>query len=172
TGITIQGEDPRTTIIEREATISSPDFRIFHVADGGRLTLFGVTVANAEADGFGGAIFNSTLGTVRVERSTISDNTAGSGGGIDNRGTMVLIGSRITRNSLTINGGSGGGILNFGVLNIVRSTISGNSGDAGGGINNSGLFGSGTVRIDASTISGNTALAGGGIENITGTMTI
>ncbi|MCB0071043.1 MAG: hypothetical protein KDE20_06275, partial [Caldilineaceae bacterium] len=92
------------------------------------------------------------------------DTTGGEGGGILNRGDLIL-------ESVTVSGNSaqfGGGIRNDGGgLTIVDSTISGNSAPGaqgeGGGINNGN---GGTMSLLNSTISGNTAgYSGAGISS-------
>ena len=100
------------------------------------------------------------------------------GGGIDNAGSLSLINTTISGNSVTgganvtpdsANGGNGdgGGIDNSGKLSVTDSTFSGNS--ATGGINETGGFGygggianSGTLSVTDSTFSGNSANGGGG----------
>ncbi|MGW6144788.1 hypothetical protein [Streptomyces sp. NPDC055140] len=70
-------------------------------------------------------------------------NTASSGGGIDNRGTLTVAASTILNNTA--------------------------SSDAGGGIFNSTL--TATANVTGSTVQGNTAVGdGGGIYNATGTV--
>ena len=100
--------------------------------------------------------------------STISGNTASSGGGIYNGGTLTVSNSTISGNKATSNGG---GIYNsrFGgsTASISNSTISGNSAINGGGIFNDRF--NTTVTVSNSTIYGNSATAatngGGGIRN-------
>src|SRR5690606_17216534 len=64
--------------IERSDAEDTPAFRFFEVADGGSLTLDGVTLANGAvgAGQDGGAIY-SPRGRVSVSNSTLSGNTAG-----------------------------------------------------------------------------------------------
>ncbi|WP_052090840.1 CSLREA domain-containing protein [Modestobacter caceresii] len=117
-------------------------------------------------------------GTLVVTRSAIKDNVAdgasGSGGGILNdQGTLLVDRSLISGNSATR---AGGGIeANVGTTTLERSLLTGNStGDSpgnGGGLH---LTGAGTVDIDRSRVTSNTAAAeGGGLWNsATGTMTV
>ena len=145
--------------------LSSPDFRIFHVAGAGTLTLVNVTVSGGElASDLGGGIYNR--GTVTLANSILSGNSATNGGGIYNQssGTVTLTNSTISGNSAT----NGGGINNGGnTVALTNSTISGNSAtNNGGGIHVS----SGTVTLTNSTISNNSATNnGGGINNGSGT---
>ena len=83
---------------------------------------------------------------------------SGTGGGIDNNGTLTITNSTVSGNS----GGSGGGIGGIGTLTLINCTVSGNSGDKGGGI---GSFG--TARLINCTVTGNSAsIAGGGVFDI------
>jgi predicted outer membrane repeat protein len=80
----------------------------------------------------GGAIYGA--GTVRVENSTISGNSAATSGGGIYGGVIEIVNSTISGNSA---GTSGGGIYNFPYsLNVANSTITGNSAPSGGGIYN------------------------------------
>src|SRR5215211_8013132 len=129
-GLTIDGGSVDITLSGNNAV------RVFVVASGAGLTLNDLTVANGRAFG-GGGIFNDG-GTLTVNNSTISGNSAnGNSGGIFNAG--------------------------LGTLEVNSSTISGNSaGTFSGGIHNDG----GTLTVNNSTISGNSANnAGGGIWN-------
>lgn len=126
--------------------------------DSAVLTVIDSTIAqnmagafNALTDG-GGGIYNKGGGTLTLERSTVSDNSAPIlGGGIFNDGT----------------GGS--------TITIINSTISGNhSGSNGGGIFNTN---SGTVNLQSVTVANNEAGVagssvgiGGGVRNNSGTV--
>jgi large repetitive protein len=74
----------------------------------------------------------------------------GSGGGIRNRGSLVIQ-DCVVEDNFTATGG--GGIYNESLLNIIRSTISGNVASLNGG----GIYSSGTLGVFDSTISGNLA---------------
>ena len=100
-------------------------------------------------DAFGGAIYNSSSGTVGVTNSTLNGNSAqGSPGGV----------------------GIGGAISTENVLNILNSTLSSNSATGGDDIGN-GTFGaggaignlsaSGAMKLTNSTVSSNHASAAG-----------
>jgi len=101
--------------------------------------------------GHGGGISN--VGTITINRSTISGNSVASfgegGGGIDNYGTAAINNSTISANSGYL---SGGGILNAGAVMISNSTLVGNyiqfDNDGGGGI-------SGTATLQNSIIADN-----------------
>ncbi|MCJ0870333.1 hypothetical protein [Streptomyces sp. AP-93] len=137
----------------------------------GTLSLNRSTVSGNTASDQGGGIHNTAGGTLTLNRSAVSGNSASYGGGIINAGAVLLNGSTVSGNT-AVNGG--GGIHNhvFGALTMNRSTVDGNTANQGGGINNaeSGT----TARLNGSTISNNTATggtgSGGGINNA-GTVT-
>jgi CSLREA domain-containing protein len=91
--------------------------------------------------------------------STYSD-VEGRGGGIYNRGSLILNNSIITGNSAVV----GGGIYNLGSVDLNQSTLSSNLAGLGGGIfNDDGS----QVTIDSSEISSNTgSFGGGGVFNL------
>src|SRR5215217_6541937 len=132
--------------------------------DGGTLTVNNSTISGNSANGNSGGIFNAGLGTLEVNSSTISGNSAGTfSGGIHNDGgTLTVNNSTISGNSA---GTDNGGIGNTGTATVSNSTISGNSAGAdGGGILS--LGGGATLTVNNSTITGNSANnAGGGIWN-------
>ena len=73
---------------------------------------------------------------VTLDGLTIEDGNAGSGsgGGIDNAGTLIITNSTLVDNTA---GASGGGIDNTGSLTVTNITFTGNSAGAnGGGIDN------------------------------------
>jgi hypothetical protein len=149
------------------------------VQRGSHVSLSNLTIQNGHTTAYGGGINNEYGGTLTVNRSTISGNSASpscpprefchsDGGGIFSaNGTMAISTSTISGNSAN----ESGGVDNRGTLTISNSTVSGNSasfnhGNAfGGGIYNGGS----TVAISNSTISGNNASGslgsyGGGIH--------
>jgi hypothetical protein len=180
--ITIQGNgatirrDPNLTCVLNGSTgTTSPniEFRLFHVAESGNLTLTNGTVSNGCADGApdflvfdgsGGGILNIG-GAVTITSSTVSDNSAGFGGGIYNRaGAVTITNSTLSDNSASL---SGGGLWNNSMANISSSTLSGNSGGfAGGGLYNL----AGRINLSNSTVSGNSASGGrgGGVFHASG----
>jgi hypothetical protein len=120
-------------------------------------------IRNGVAAGDGGGILVGHNSALVLERSTVSGNRAGRGGGISALGlfsTLNIIDSTITGNSST---GHAGGIFTNGTFNLTRSTISGNTAERSGG----GAFTAGGTsvppnRISGSTISGNRAVENGG----------
>jgi predicted outer membrane repeat protein len=127
-------------------------------------TLIGNSVVGDSGGGISSGGFKAP-GSVTVISSTISGNSADSGGGIaSSYWSLTVVNSTISGNSA----GSGGGIANYtGALEITNSTISSNSASYdGGGIYSEGsvLYGA-PLEIANSTISGNSAGSGGGIYN-------
>jgi hypothetical protein len=110
---------------------------------------------------------NSVLGINGGVNATISGITAthGSGGAVDNNGSLVLNNATISNSSTTPNGG---GMINNGTATLTNVTVSGNKAYFGGGIINNG-----TITLTNSTLSGNPATglpqiygaAGAGIYN-------
>jgi len=165
--------------LEAKITVSGDDsVQVLQVGLGAKLTLHNLTVAHGSAEtGFaagGGALNNG--GTLRVDHSTFSNNSALFGGGIQNSnaGTLKVINSSFSDNSAL----EGGGIRNgSGTLEVTNSTLSGNSSTGnpgfGGGIENNNV---GTATVTKSTLSNNTTAmtsgSGAGIENIGGTLTV
>ena len=95
-------------------------------------------------------------------------NTAGlGGGGICNgmwwTGTVTVDASTVSANTAIW----GGGIANFDTLNVQNGSVIGGAGEGNQATNNGGGIstGAGTTTVDASTVSANTAINGGGIYN-------
>ena len=167
--IEIVGAGAGTTIIKRQDGVE--DFRIFHVAQTGVLTLDGVTVRGGSAVGeqassLGGGLFN--CGTVTLTMTTITGNSAQHhGGGIYNSyGNMTLINTTISGNSSEV---VAGGIWNQGNMTLTNTTITGNSASGCGGIwNATGK----NMSLTDTTISGNSAESYAGGINNQGNMTL
>lgn len=105
-------------------------------------------VGNVVAVGVGGGVYNA--GTLMVNSSTLSGNSANDGGGIHNTGTLSVTNATIGINLAA----TGGGIRNSGILTLANATLSGNSAtSAGGGLFNS--FGA-VADVTNSIIAGNT----------------
>jgi predicted outer membrane repeat protein len=113
----------------------------------------------------GGAIGIRAEATAYITTSALNNNSAFYGGGIHNRGRLVISQSTLNLNQA---GNSGGGMATAGQSSGVLSgvTLSGNTAERNGG----GLYLEGTVDAGLSltdlTLSGNTAREnGGGIYN-------
>lgn len=164
----------RTGTCNIDNSTATGEFRIFEVHSGGSLTLRDVTVRDGCADGsygFGGSIAVAGGGTLSMINSTIEGHRARySGGGIYNNGMVVVEGSTLSGNSAGSGGGGGVFLDSSGTVMVTNSTFSGNRADfLGGGIFvNSG----GNLTVTNSTLSGNSAFpvpfigsGGGGILN-------
>lgn len=124
----------------------------------------------------GGGILNLG-GTLELIDSSVSGNTALSGGGIANSGTMTITNSTISGNTAGKAGfrsyTGGGGIFNEGVLLLNNSSVSVNKllGEyLGSGIFNNHIIGNGGLNVNNSTISGNNN--GDGIHAVEGTVSL
>ena len=111
---------------------------------------------------------------VKITGLTVAGGVAADGGGIQNSGSLSLVGDTITGNS-AVNGstygklkysGDGGGVENFGKLTVTDSTLSNNSASGGGPIelfngHGGGIENSGTLTVTDSTLSNNSATGNG-----------
>jgi hypothetical protein len=155
--ITINGVGPATAIRR-----TAEEFRIFHVAASGTLTLDSLTIADGLLTSGNGAGILNAGGVVHLTGSIIADNEAlqsASGGGIfnDSGGTLSLTNSTISGNQSVLGEGGCGGIVNKGVADIMGSAVRQNGGTgigaSNGGIRNTG----GTLHVINSTIAKNLA---------------
>ena len=126
------------------------------------VTIRGLTISGGKAEEGGGInlVFGNTLTLSRV---VLSGNTAagglGAGGAIYNRGTLSIDRSTISGNSAT--NIAGGIMAHVGTMTITNSTISDNHAvGEGGGIFHLG----GGMSLQNVTVSGNSAFSGGGIS--------
>lgn len=110
------------------------------IANSGDITLTDVIIdANTLAAGNGGGIGNrgdpmaNIFGTIRLNRVTVSDNTAPQGGGIanGNGATALLTNTTISGNSATI---TGGGFISLGTATLTNVTLTRNPAPTGGGL--------------------------------------
>ena len=141
----------------------------------------GISVGNADlvvrdcaitdnrASGFGGGISNSDspgTGNVKVVRTTVTRNIAGStggGGAVLGDSTLTVSDSTVRRN-IAANGGGG---FDASLARLTNSTVSGNVGGGSGG----GILAS-TATLTNSIVSGNTAATDGGGIFVFGTATL
>lgn len=165
--VTINGAGAGSTIIDGNASVIHDSvFRVLkcflgltcdvdHPAN--VVTLHGVTIRNGDAV-TGGAINNNAVLT--IDECTLADNHAAKyGAGIyNNAGTVTVVRSTISGNTLDPAPGRGAGLYNSGTMTILDSTVTDNSAVSGGGVSNEG----GTLSVVDSTISGNFADGDGG----------
>ena len=177
--IVIQGRGMSQTIVSASSDadpLTPPDatFRVGHVqniafAPGASATIRDLTMMSgnqpAGAAGGGFSVFaNSGFSSeATLERVRVTDNFAGTGGGLENSGqTLTVIDSIIDDN--TANFASGGGIYvrGGGVTVLDGVSIAGNSAvSEGGGV--VVALNAADLAITNSTISGNSAQRGGGL---------
>ena len=154
TGVTdIEGPGATSLTVARSSASETPDFSLFTVDAAVQAKIVGLTITGGVGE------------------------SGADGGGIDNSGTLTVMGTTIAYNvamSDFNSGGNGGGIYNAGTLTVTNSTIDHNVAyENGGGIDNTG-----TLSVTDSIIANNnegTASAGdgGGIDNEnTGTLTV
>jgi CSLREA domain-containing protein len=155
---------------------------VFDAADTGPgLTISGLTIGNGYDDVAGG-LYVQEGEDVTLSDSTVTGNTATGaedkyeffgGGGITNRGELLVEDSLITENYANsyipqmgppFPWGGGGGINNLGALTVTGSVIDGNgSSQLGGGILSGISKYPSSMTISDTTISNNGAPNGGGI---------
>ncbi|MFF2148785.1 hypothetical protein [Kitasatospora sp. NPDC058190] len=129
--------------------------------DGGTTDTDNTTLSNNSATFDGGAVFTN-FGTVNLNSSVVTDNTAGGqGGGIQNFDHTKLHDTNVSGNTAS----QGGGINNFNILEIEGSRITDNTATSRGG----GVWTSQTAEIRHTTISENSVTGvngqGGGLWN-------
>jgi uncharacterized repeat protein (TIGR01451 family)/CSLREA domain-containing protein len=109
----------------------------------------------------GAAVYYGGAGSLEVDITTISENTASFGGaGIFNQdGTLTVRYSTFTNNHANgTNGADGGGINSFGgAVEVANSTFSGNTAGMGGGINSGS-----PLTVSSSTFNNNSITNSGG----------
>lgn len=129
------------------------------ILNGGAIT-GGIDTGSSAREG--GGIYNR--GTLIMQGGTISGNKADSGGGVyNNEGSFVMKDGTIIGNTSNQHGG---GVYNYGTFTMIDGTISdNNAGSAynGGGVYN-GQDGASFV-MEGGTISGNNASYGAGVYN-------
>ncbi|XGV96132.1 MAG: filamentous hemagglutinin N-terminal domain-containing protein [Leptolyngbya sp. BL-A-14] len=151
--LTLNGSGANTTTISG----NNAD-RVLNITTGSTVNLDGLTITKGKVDAFlglGGGIANA--GTLTLNHSILTENTAFDGGGLYNSGTVTVVNSALTSNAATY----GGGLSNSGTATVSNSTLSSNLAfNVGGGIVNDG-----TLTLDHSSLTENGAFGGGGIWN-------
>jgi hypothetical protein len=99
--------------------------------NGGTVTIQNSTFSTNSATGAGGGVYNNG-GTVTIQNSTFSANSApsGYGGGVSNSGTLTIQNSTFSANSASVNGGAV--YVASGTFNLGSSIVAGNSASSGG----------------------------------------
>lgn len=128
--IIIQGSGPDKNIVQAHEDFGAAENRVFLIEEGFSVTIRGITVRHGnttECKQTGGGIYNK--GTLVLESCIITENSSSSGGGIANSGTLTIVESIISSNSADGRGGdgtrgSGGGIKSgAGLVRIINSRI-------------------------------------------------
>ncbi len=101
--------------------------------------------------GLGGGIRNMSQGSINMVNTTVANNSAYEGGGIENSGTISLVSSIVTNNQAS--GSDGGGIYleKESSVTITSSTVYGNAAARNGG----GICTLGTISLTTSTVTAN-----------------
>ncbi len=114
---------------------------------------------NTAKFGSGGGIYNATSGNLTLSFTILSGNSASTGGGISNDGTMTLSFATLSSNTASF---FAGGIYNAGTLSITVSYLVSNSAGFFGG----GIYNDGTLALDTCLLTSSTAgYFGGGVYN-------
>ena len=154
--LTILGAGPGLSIIDANGMD-----RVFHVLAGGSATISDVTIRGGvvPANRWGAGVWVESAARRNLSRVVITGNSAGSGAGLYNNGTLFAIDTILSNNSAA---DYGGGLYNDGgTATLERVTINGNTaGGDGGGVCNSGA--GAVMSLVNATVSGNTAAGSGG----------
>ena len=107
------------------------------IASGVTASITGLTISGATSTGNGGAIDN--FGDLSLSNDTLSNNTAAMGGAVENTtsGTLSVYDTTLSSNTATT---SGGALANAGVATLTNTTIALNTAPSGGGIDNTGTL--------------------------------
>lgn len=142
--------------------------QVMSVAAGSTVSLRGLVIQNGSSAGLGGGIVNN--GSLIVETSTFSENSAANGGGIDNAAGATLSVTKSTFSANTTTSVGGGAFINFGTAVVERSAFLTNRGSINGGAINTQP--SGNTTIAESTFYGNLSGSLGGALSNLGTLNV
>jgi len=155
-GLTILGGGSGLSIVDANGLD-----RVFHVQPGKSATISDITLRGGvlPSNDYGAGILVDAGANLTLSRVVITANSAGSGAGLYNYGTLIATDTTFSNNTAI---DFGGGLYNDrGPITLDRVTISGNTaGKDGGGVLNTGL--GATLSMVNVTISGNTAIGQGG----------
>ena len=141
--LTVVGAGAEATIIDGNGI-----GRVFDIKSGVQVDISGVTIKNGNAgfggDADGGGIRNASESALSLHDAVIRENVGYPGGGISNRGSLLMTRTTVSNNHATPGGAVsayGGGILNMSGAIVSDSTISSNEAPvSGGGIENRGTL--------------------------------
>lgn len=144
-------------------TQATANTRHFLVNSGGSLTLTNIILAGG---GTGGGIQNS--GTLVMDAGAVIKDCYrnNDGGGVWNGGVFTINGGEISSNEST-SGGGGVASHSAGTLTMTDGTISGNTAPTGGGVLNMGVFNmsGGAISSNTANCTSSSYLGGGGVMN-------
>ena len=157
--ITIQGAGRDSTFIQGGTLddLSDSSDRVFDVLTGSTLMLDNVTVRRGNVTGSGGGIQNR--GTLRIANAMVSFNSSSTNGGAiaTDTGTVTLTNTTLFENAASVDGG--GLHHSLGNVTVTSSTLSNNTSQGEGG----GFFANqGTVAIADTTVAVNNSQTNGG----------
>src|SRR5262245_54544012 len=145
-------------------TVNGGGNRVFVIEQGFTAGVNALTITGGVAPAIfnGGGIFNK--GSLLLTNSTVTGNSGDGSGGIynANTGLMTMVGDTVNNNTAA---NTGGGIGNVGELTIINCTITANTAKAGGGIANVGVLKMADSTVAFNTVTGAGA-DGGGIYTI------
>ena len=130
-------------------------------------TIDGITITGGSlTSGNGGGINVARGGVLALVNSTVTGNSAGDGGGINNDGTITVTNSTIDTNTAT---GKGGGLRDTGRTTVLNSTFNANVASQGGAMSVAG-----TATVTHATIVGNvaTSSSSAGVDRNGGSLTV
>lgn len=166
--VEIRGPGARDLTVTRSSAAGTPRFGIFAVGAGRTVKISGLTILGGNSD-FGGGIRNQ--GTLTLEQSEVSGNSATEGGGgVFGGGGTTPTTTNIVSSTFSYNDAGRGGGVDFASNaggTITNSTFFRNLADREGGA----IYSGGSPTITGATISGNDAgVEGGGIFGLSPTV--
>lgn len=135
-------------------------YRVFEVLSTAVVQLSDLTITQGLGTNFGGGILNA--GNLTLRRAKMMDNrvTSGGGGGaLRNTGSLTVQDTLFSGNSAPSGGGGALANAGSGVATVIQGIFTGNSANFGGGLNNAT---GGDLTVSSSTLSANSATSGSG----------
>ncbi|HEX5037470.1 MAG TPA: choice-of-anchor Q domain-containing protein [bacterium] len=169
--VTISGAGPWETTVDGNGFTTSS--RVFHVLDGSKLTLSGLTVTDGrdEADGGGGGILSIDAELVLTDVVINQNFSTFHGGGVlvfngSLTATDTVFSDNIADSDAGGSVGSGGGLHVGGSadVSLVRTTFFSNEANGGAGLNLDLSGGTATVS-DSSFVDNTSGISGGGMSS-------
>jgi hypothetical protein len=160
-GTTLRGPSGGLATIRLDA--AAPPDHVVSVGTSLTAAFHNLRITGGRDDDQGGGIEVNTGAILNVYDSEITGNTAPSGGGVWNAGTLNLERTTVAGNTATgdtSGPGQGGGVFSQGSATFTNSTVSGNTANAGGGIHTAG-----PLTLQNTTIAQNT---GAGLHDASG----